>query len=100
MLMRAREPIPEPVSEWELEIEIGRHLRRVTTVDLLDELVDAEASLTHAIDAGNPLVIGKIVLDVRRHLAMRRACYWLYSGEVQLASVADVAAAALICGRS
>ena len=89
---------PSTVTENELKRETERQLRGLSAMDVLDELADASEELQAAIEAGNAIAIGLIVLDVRRAFALRLACRVLYDQLPVLRSTKQVAALALIRG--
>lgn len=90
---------PETVSESERDAEIAKQLANITIADLTDELIDCQDELQRALDKGDARVIGQMVLNVRKALAMRCADSWLYgSGAVEGLSASQAAAMAVYGG--
>lgn len=88
--------LPSVSFRSEFENHVSDYSHSITTADLRNELNDADAALTTAINARDAAAIGRIVLAVRRRYAESLANQFEYGGELDIAETADVAAAALV----
>lgn len=71
-------------------------VERISMADLIDQLYEAEDVLKPVVDAGDPAMIGEVVLAVKRAYARRMALQELYDEPVSLPSATQAAALAVI----
>lgn len=92
--LRARHAALAP-SESRLQALGRAQLHNVTFLDLVDELIDAEAALMAAVEKNDPALIGRIVLAVRANYAEHLANHDSFNGALRLPG-ADVVAAKVL----
>lgn len=71
-------------------------LPKITAADLIDQLYEAEDVFMEAVQAGDAAMIGEVVLAVRKAYARRLAVRELYDEPVQVPTVTQAAALAVI----